>query len=117
MSIYDFKFNNCARCQTMIWFGVSWAGFNTKLDMTSLNLVGEILARFKGLMTYEITATQYSFEATERSINRIKWAMPTQGQVILAQHLCQVSMAPVQAVPNYWKRKSRPIEIEQEYPF
>ena len=117
MSIYDFKIINCALCGTEIWFGVSWAGFNTKLDMTPLNLVQEILARANGLMTYEISPTQYSFDAVERTLNRIRWALPMQRQVILAKHLCQVSMAGGQAAPNYFNRKSKPTTTDEGYGF
>ena len=117
MSIYDFKIINCAKCGTDVWFGVSWAGFNTKLDMTPLNLVEEILARAKGLMTFEISPTSNSFEAIERSLNRIKWASPMQRRVILAKHSCQVSMAGAVAVPDYFDRNIKPTTTDEGYGF
>ena len=117
MSIYDFKIIDCAKCGTSVWQGVTWAGFSTKLDMTPLNLVQEILARANGLMTYEIHPTQNAFEAVERSLNRIKWAKPSQRQVILAKHLCQVSMAGAQAVPAYFHQSKQPTQTTEGYGF
>ncbi len=117
MSIYDFKIINCGKCATEVWSGVTWAGFTTKLDMNPLNLVEEILARAKGLMTFEIWPTLYSFEAIERSLNRIKWAKPMQSRVILAKHSCQVSMAGAVAVPDYFDRKPKPKTTDEGYGF
>jgi len=117
MSIYDFKIIDCPNCGTTVWQGITWAGFTTKLDMTPLNLVEEILARAKGLMTFEITPTLYSFEAMERSLNRIKWAKPATKRVILAKHLCQVSMAKSEAPPNYFHKKIKPTTTDEGYGF
>jgi hypothetical protein len=117
MSIYDFKIINCANCDCEVWVGVTWAGFTTKLDMEALGLAGEVLARAKGLMTFEITPTQYSFEAMERSLNRIRWAKPMAKRVILAKHLCRVSLAVPRQPPAYFRDETNPTTIDEGYGF
>lgn len=121
MSIYDFKLNTCGKCFTQVWVGVSWSGFRTKLDMTPLNLEMEILAKVKGLTTFEIHPTDQSFEVVPRTLNRIIWAqaLPKRKRVILAQHLCQASMqfAEQPPPPDYWDRRAKEIQSSEGYPF
>lgn len=106
MSISDFKPIICARCNTVVWSGISWAGFSRLLDKQRLTIEEEIIKRLSGLMTYEIHRTRVSFEAVERSVNRIKWAAPGKDRVILADHHCaNMSLfETLDDVPAYWSQ-------------
>ncbi len=97
----DFKPINCKKCGAMIWQGISWAGFARRLDTPVLTIEEEILKRINNLMTFECHKTKVSFEAVERSTNRIKWGKNA-ASVILAEHTCS-SMKVFEVIPpNYW---------------
>lgn len=58
-------------------------------------------------MTYECHRTRVSFEAVERTTNRIRWAAPGKDRVILADHHCS-TMALFETLddaPNYWPER------------
>jgi len=66
-------------------------------------------------MTYECHRTRVSFEAVERSVNRIKWALPGKDRVILADHHCSTMalFETLDDVPNYWPTLGK-AKIESE---
>lgn len=96
----------CKRCGTVVWSGISWAGFAKLLDMDRLTIEEEVVKRIHGLMTYEIHKTTVSFEAVERTLNRIKWSQPGKNKVILADHHCSnySLFQSIDTVPDYWAR-------------
>ena len=98
----DFKPINCQRCGTVVWSGISWAGFQKYLDTPCLTIEEEIIKRLSGLMTYELHRTRVSFEAIERSLNRIRWSKPDRSRVILADHTCQGLRLFETSAPDYW---------------
>lgn len=100
----DFKPILCAKCGGLVWSGYSWAGFKKTLGKDRLTIEEEIIKRISGLMTYECHRTRVSFEAVERSVNRIKWALPGKDRVILADHHCSTMalFETLDDVPNYW---------------
>lgn len=105
----------CKRCGTVVWSGVSWAGFEKMLDIERLTVEEEIIKRVNGLMTYEAHRTQVSFEVVERTLNRIRWAKPDKSRIILADHHCSDMklFQSVDTVPDYWTRPvvaSSPVE-------
>ena len=53
-------------------------------------------------MTFECHKTKVSFEAVERSANRIKWGK-TKRSVILGEHHCSSYKLFKVIPPNYWK--------------
>lgn len=100
----DFEPINCGKCGTVIWTGISWAGFARRLGTDRLTVEEELKVRLTGGMSYEVHRTRISFEAVERSANRIKWARPDRDRVILADHICS-SMSLFQTTDNapmYW---------------
>ena len=96
----------CKRCGTVVWSGISWAGFPKLLDTDRLTIEEEVIKRINGLMTYEAHRTQVSFEAVERGLQRIKWAAPGKDRVILADHHCSdfKLFQSLETVPDYWAR-------------
>lgn len=105
----------CKRCGSVVWSGVSWAGFSKLLDTPKLTIEEEVVKRINGLMTYEAHRTQVSFEVVERSLNRIKWAKPDKNRIILADHHCSdfTLFQSIDTVPDYWARPvvaSSPVE-------
>jgi hypothetical protein len=113
----DFKPINCGRCQVLIWEGVSWAGFSRRLDTPRLTIEEEIIKRLSGLMTYELHRTRVSFEAVERSANRIKWASPNKDRIILADHMCQGFRLFDTIPPDYWTTLSTVLSTSEEPAF
>ncbi len=61
----DFKPISCKRCGTVVWQGISWAGFARNLDTPVLTSEEEIIKRINKLMTFECHKTKVSFEAVE----------------------------------------------------
>ena len=111
----DFKPINCSRCGALIWAGISWAGFARRLDTPRLTIEEEVIKRINGLMTYEAHRTQVTFEVVERSLNRIRWAVPNKDRIILADHHCSDMklFQSIDTVPDYWARPvvaSSPVE-------
>jgi DNA-directed RNA polymerase subunit N (RpoN/RPB10) len=106
MSAFNFKPILCSKCGTLIWSGVSWAGFARRLDKKRLTIEEEIIKRISGLRTYEAHRTMVSFEAVERTVNRIKWAGPDKTRVILADHHCSTMtlFETLDDAPNYWPK-------------
>lgn len=98
----DFKPINCSRCGSLIWAGISWAGFARRLDTPVLTIEEEIIKRINKLMTFECHKTKVSFEAVERSTNRIRWGKAKRS-VILAEHHCSSFKLFEATPPNYWK--------------
>jgi len=94
----------CKRCGTVVWSGISWAGFAKLLDTNRLTIEEEVIKRINGLMTYEAHRTQVTFEVVERSLNRIKWAQPGKDRIILADHHCSDMklFQSIDTVPDYW---------------
>jgi DNA-directed RNA polymerase subunit N (RpoN/RPB10) len=115
----DFKPVNCRKCGAVIWQGISWAGFARALDTARLTIEEEIVKVIMGIKTYEAHRTLVSFEAVERSANRIKWADPAKDHVILADHLCAAFtlFATPEDAPNYWNRKQPQYLMPEEAPF
>lgn len=113
----DFKPINCSRCGSIIWRGISWAGFEKRLDTPRLTIEEEIIKRISGLMTYELHRTRVSFEAVERSLNRIKWALPNENRVILADHVCQGWKIFETEIPWYWSKLSTSKSTSEEPAF
>ena len=113
----DFKPINCSRCGTVIWEGISWAGFGRRLDTPRLTIEEEIIKRLSGLMTYELHRTRVSFEAVERSANRIKWALPNKDRIVVADHLCQGFTLFSTEPPKYWQELSTVLSTSQECAF
>jgi len=115
----DFKPVICPRCNALIWTGISWAGFARRLDKERLTIEQEIIKVIAGLKTYEAHRTMVSFEAVERSANRIKWATPGKDRVILADHLCS-SLALFETLddaPDYWNLTKYHKPMPQEAQF
>jgi hypothetical protein len=100
----DFKPINCIRCGTVVWAGISWAGFARRLDTPVLSLEQEIVKRISNTMTFACYKTKVSFEAVERSVNRIKWGV-SPGSVILAEHTCTSIRLFEVTPPNYWQAR------------
>lgn len=113
----DFKPVTCGRCQAVIWAGISWAGFARRLDTPRLTIEEEIIKRLSGLMTYELHRTRVSFEAVERSLQRIRWADPSKDRVILADHTCQGFRLFETEVPWYWSKLSTVTSTSEEPAF
>ena len=113
----DFKPINCSRCGAVIWQGISWAGFARRLDGARLTIEEEIIKRISGLMTYELHRTAVSFEAIERSVNRIKWSLPGRDKVILADHTCQGWRIFETEPPSYWPKLSTVLSTSEEPAF
>jgi hypothetical protein len=113
----DFKPINCSRCGALIWAGISWAGFARRLDTPRLTIEEEVIKRLSGLMTYELHRTRVSFEAVERSLNRIRWAAPNKDRVILADHTCQGWRLFESEPPSYWSKLSTVLSTSQEPAF
>jgi hypothetical protein len=113
----DFKPVTCGRCQAVIWTGISWAGFARRLDTPRLTIEEEIIKRLSGLMTYELHRTRVSFEAVERSVNRIKWAKGDKDRVILADHTCQGYRLFETTPPQYWTQLSTVLSTSEEPAF
>ena len=103
----DFKPIICNKCGSVVWSGFSWGGFKKTLGKDRLTIEEEIIKRISGLMTYECHRTRVSFEAVERTTNRIRWAAPGKDRVILADHHCS-TMALFETLddaPNYWPER------------
>jgi hypothetical protein len=98
----DFKPINCRRCGALVWAGISWAGFQKYLDTPRLTIEEEIVKRLSGLMTYELFRTRVSFEAIERTLNRIRWSRDEKTSIILADHTCQGLKLFESIPPSYW---------------
>ncbi len=92
--------------------GLYWGSV---LSTAARTIEEEITKKMAGLKTYEIHRTRVSFEAVERSVNRIKWAAPGKDRVILAEHHCaNMSLfETLDDVPAYWSQPvmaSSPVE-------
>ncbi len=119
MTSSDFKPIICSKCGTLVWSGISWAGFSRLLNKERLTIEEEIIKKLSGLQTYEIHRTRVSFEAVERSANRIKWAAPGKNRVILADHHCS-TMALFETLddaPNYWPGPVYATSSTEGFPF
>ena len=105
MTSSDFKPILCSKCGALVWSGISWAGFARLLDKQRLTIEEEVIKRINKLMTYELHRTRVSFEAVERSYNRIRWALPDKDHVIVAEHHCSTThlFETVDDAPSYWK--------------
>lgn len=112
----NFQAINCRRCGALVWEGISWAGFARKLDTPRLTIEEEIVAILKGRKTYEIHRTRVSFEAVERNVNRIKWALPDKDHIILADHLCSGYHLFQVEPPQYWPQPVKP-KVTEALPF
>ena len=104
----NFKPINCRRCGTVVWEGISWAGFAKRLDKKSLTVEEELVAIFQGRKTYECHRTAVSFEAVERSLLRIQGKRKKHIH-ILADHLCSGTVLFDTEVPNYWAKPERKV--------
>lgn len=100
MAHQDFSPTNCAKCGRGIWSGLGYAMMPTRLDATRLNLAGEIVAKLKGLRTYEAHRTAKSFEVTPRTLGYIGSHHP----VVLAQHECQLMISFENPPTDLWGR-------------
>jgi hypothetical protein len=109
MTTLDFKPILCPKCGTLVFSGISWAGFAKLLDKNTLTIEEEIIKKLSGLKTYEIHRTRVSFEAVERSANRIKWATPDKTRIVLADHHCSTMslFETLDDAPNYWAKPER----------
>ena len=116
MTTSDFKPVNCGRCGRIIWTGITWAGFSRRLGKNTLTIEEEIMTRLTGLMTYRIYRTRISFEAIERTANRIKWATDPDA-VILADHTCDGFAIFDTEIPEYFSRRLPVAPSYQEAPF
>lgn len=115
----DFKPILCTKCGALVWSGISWAGFARLLDKQRLTIEEEIIKKVSGLRTYELHRTRVSFEAVERSVNRIKWANPNKDRVVLADHHCS-TMALFESVddaPLYWSGPVYATSSTEGFPF
>jgi hypothetical protein len=122
----DFKAIYCRACGKLIWHGVCWAGFTTKLDTKKLTILEEIICRINNLMTYELFKTSVSFEAKARFKNQIETDKPTNIKIILATHQCEKTsffhidpkMEPtIDEIPDYWNTRKARQEDSQGVPF
>ena len=113
----DFKPINCSRCGALVWAGISWAGFARYLDTHRLTIEEEIIKRLSGLKTYELHRTRVSFEAVERSVQRIRWADPSKDVVVLADHVCQGFRLFETEAPWYWSKLSTVTSTSEEPAF
>lgn len=114
----DFKPVICSRCGAVIWAGISWVGFARRLDKATLTIEEEISKRLVGLMSYEAHRTRVSFEAVERSANRIRWAKADAQRVILADHKCSSFrlFETIENAPDYWKKPVK-VSVMEGCPF
>lgn len=113
--MHHFKPIICSKCGTVVWSGISWAGFPKLLDTDRLTIEEEVIKRVNALMTYEAHRTQVTFEVVERTLNRIRWAQPGKNRIILADHRCSDMklFQSIDTVPDYWARPvvaSSPVE-------
>ncbi len=113
----DFKPINCFKCGALVWEGVSWAGFSRRLDTARLTIEEEIIKKITGLKTYELHRTRVSFEAVERSLNRIRWAQAGKDRVIVADHLCTSFRLFETTPPDYWPKLSTTFSTSEEPAF
>jgi len=97
----NFKPANCKKCGAVVWQGISWAGFEKKLDTKSLGIAEELEKRIAGIMTFECHRYRDSFEAVERSLIRIRGERKSH-VIILAEHICGAYRLFETEVPNYW---------------
>ena len=104
----NFKPINCRRCGTVVWEGISWAGFAKRLNKKSLTVEEELVAILQGRKTYECHRTAVSFEAVERSLLRIQGKRKKHIH-ILADHLCSGTVLFDTEVPNYWAKPERKV--------
>lgn len=118
MSVFNFKPILCRKCGALIWSGVSWAGFARLLDKQRLTIEEEIVHRLSGRHSYELHRTMVSFEAVERSANRIKWARPDKDRVVVADHHCSTMhlFETIDDAPNYWAKPTK-YESSERAPF
>ena len=77
-------------------------GIPIKLDTNRLNLTDEIMAKLKGLRTYEAHRTAKSFEVTPRTVGYIGSVNP----VVLAQHECSLMITFEEPPADLWGRNS-----------
>jgi hypothetical protein len=109
----------CARCGTVVWTGISWAGFSKKLDIQRLTIEEEIIKKISGLKTYEAHRTRVSFEAVERGLLRIKGQKFDPNRIILADHQCSdfSLFSSVDLAPDYWAKPTVATTQEEGFPF
>ena len=119
MTSSDFKPIICNRCAAVVWSGISWAGFAKVLGKERLTIEEEIIKKISGLQTFEAHRTRVSFEAVERSVNRIRWAAPGKDRVILAEHHCSnMSLfETIESAPNYWAEPIKARSQSEGVPF
>ena len=105
MTSSDFKPILCSKCGAVVWSGISWAGFARLLDKQRLTIEEEVIHRLAKRRSYELHRTMVSFEAVERTANRIKWARGDKDRVIVADHHCSTMrlFETLDDVPSYWK--------------
>ena len=83
----NFYLSNCRKCGNIVWVGLCWAGFLTRLDVSPLTLPQEIVAKVTGRRTHQIHRTAASFETTPRRGAYLRAVNP----IVLADHLCNPS--------------------------
>ena len=110
----DFKPIICTKCGAVVWSGITWAGFARLLDKQRLTIEQEIVKRLSALRTYELHRTRVSFEAVERTTNRIRWAIPGKDRVVVAEHHCSSMQLfeTVEDVPSYWSNPATYVASE-----
>lgn len=118
MASEHFKPILCPRCQAVVWHGISWAGFERKLDITVLTIEEEIIKRLTGFKTFQLHKTHVSFEAIERCMIHIKREDRSK-KVVLAEHRCQgfTVFNTVDMAPNYWPATTPAITPSEGVPF
>ena len=97
----NFYISECRKCGNIVWVGLCWAGFVTRLDVTPLTLSQEIVAKLMGRRTHQIHRTAESFETTPRRGAYLKAAKA----IVLGDHICDPSAFRFgEVAPEYFNR-------------
>lgn len=97
----NFYISDCRKCGNIVWVGLCWAGFLTRLDVTPLTLTQEIMAKMMGRRTHQIHRTSESFETTPRRGAYLKAA----NAIVLGDHICDPSSFRFgEVAPEYFNR-------------
>jgi hypothetical protein len=109
----NFYLSDCRKCGNIVWVGLCWAGFLTRLDVSPLTLPQEIVAKVTGRRTHQIHRTATSFETTPRRGGYLLAVNP----IVLADHLCDPSAFRFGEVPPQYFNTIKINPTSEDVPF
>lgn len=109
----NFYLSDCRKCGNIVWVGLCWAGFLTRLDVSSLTLPQEIVAKVTGRRTHQIHRTATSFEITPRRGGYLRAVNP----IVLADHHCDPSAFRFGEVPPQYFNTIKIKPTSEDVPF